>query len=149
MTSAPPPHRALVVAYAALVGLGAGAAVAASFMVAGVSDLRGATGAAAEYGAAMVLALGLGAVGRWRDAGAGKARVAVAVLLVFATRRWLTGWIDLAPLGWRSGSAGLAPVVVFPLVGLILGAVFGLDAITRPGSSRGSSAPARTPSTTG
>ncbi|MGD0529578.1 MAG: hypothetical protein ABSE49_30855, partial [Polyangiaceae bacterium] len=104
MTTAPPPHRALLVAYAALVGLGAGAALAASFMAAGVFELRGTRGAVEEYGAAMGLALALGAVGRWRNAGARNVRLAVTVLLVFATRRWLTGWIDLAPLGWRSES---------------------------------------------
>jgi hypothetical protein len=86
----------------------------------------------------MGLALALGAVGRWRNAGARNVRLAVTVLLVFATRRWLTGWIDLAPLGWRSESAGLLPVVVFPLVGLVLGALFGLDASTASRAEIGS-----------
>jgi hypothetical protein len=64
--------------------------------------------------------------------------VVVAVLLAFALRRWLTVWVNLEVLGWRSGPAGIAPVVALPLEGLILGVLVGVDA---GGSKRAQPAP--------
>jgi hypothetical protein len=123
----------LVVAFAILVGAFAGVVVSAILIGIGVLRLDGPAGACIHYGSTLVLAAAVGAPGRWRQGARPRAATAlVAILITFAIRRWIDGWVNLAALDWGSGAAGTATALVFPLEGLVLGALIAADSL-RPG----------------
>ncbi|MDP9150877.1 MAG: hypothetical protein M3O36_13180 [Myxococcota bacterium] len=115
--------------FAALVGGFAGVVASGALIAAGVLRLDGLRWAVAQYGVGLALAALLSAPARWRAGARPPVAVAtLALVLTFAVRRWLTAWVNLQALEWGSGPAGRATALVFPLVGLILGAALGADA---------------------
>jgi hypothetical protein len=114
--------------FAMLIGASAGIALAGALMWSRMFLLDGAAGATIHYAGACALAALFGLPARWR----GVARpigvtVLMMLLLTFVLRRWLTVWVNLEPLDLRSGAAGHAVGVVFPLEGWLLGLVLGID----------------------
>ena len=116
-------------ALGALVGLFAGVLAAALLVAIGRPALTDAAGAVLHMAAALAIAALVGAVPRWR-AGARPlaATGTLACVLTFAARRWLTGLVDLTPLGWGWGEAGELAAMALPLTGAILGAAIAWDA---------------------
>jgi hypothetical protein len=114
--------------FAMLIGASAGIALAGALISWRMFLLDGAAGATIHYVGACALALLFGLPARWRRA-AQPLGVTVLMMLVltFVLRRWLTVWVNLEPLDWRSGPAGHAVGVVFPLEGWLLGLVLGVD----------------------
>ncbi len=118
--------------FGALVGLALGGALAAGLLSFGVFRLEGTTGAALHYAGVCALAAAMAAVPKWRAAGRPVwATVLLMVVLTFVLRRWLTVWLNLQLIEWRSGPAGVSVGVVLPLEGCVLGAVLGTDASPR------------------
>jgi hypothetical protein len=111
-------------------GILAGALFAAPLVVRRVYLLESPMGALLHYGEALAIALGLRLAARLRGAERSVlADVVFALSLTFVLRRCLTPWLNLEPLDWRSGPAGVATGVVLPLEGLVLGACMGLDRV--------------------
>lgn len=125
------------VALAVLVGGFVGVAVSAALIAVGLVQLDDLRGAALHYSAALALAVSLHALAN-RQRGASRpfrATLVVAVLLAFALRRWLIVWVNLQPLEWGSGPGGVTTALVFPLEGVLLGAMLALDARSEPSAS--------------
>jgi hypothetical protein len=118
-----------------LVGTFAGVAVSAALIADGVLQLDRFPGGCVHYAGALALAALLGVPARWRRGAQPLAATAImALLATFAFRRWLTVWINLEPLDFGSGPGGNSTAIVFPLDGLILGAVLAVDSL-RSGST--------------
>ncbi len=132
------PRGLAPVALAVLVGGFAGVTVSAALIAMGLVQLDDLRGAALHYGAAVALAKGLAtALANWRRGASRpfRATLVVAVLLTFALRRWLIVWVNLQALEWGSGPGGLTTALVFPLEGVLLGAMLALDARSEPPAS--------------
>jgi hypothetical protein len=123
--------------FASLIGASAGIVIAGALMSLRMFVLDGGAGAAIHYAGACALAVLLGLPARWRGAARPTGVTVLMVLvLTFALRRWLTVWVNLEPLDWRSGPAGQAVGVVLPLEGWILGLVLGVDTALGEGARR-------------
>ncbi|MDP9035931.1 MAG: hypothetical protein M3O50_14110 [Myxococcota bacterium] len=105
-----------------------GIAAAAALIAAGVPRLDDVRGAVVQYGVGFALAALLSAPSRWRlGARPFVAMAALSLVLTFAIRRWVTAWVNLQALECGSGPAGRATALIFPLVGMVLGAALGAD----------------------
>jgi hypothetical protein len=126
-------------AFGLAIGSLAGVVVAGGLVATGALALEGPRGVIMHYIASATIVALLALPERLRPgARPVPASVLLALLATFVLRRWLSVWVNLAPLDLGSGPAGRLAAVALPLTGALLGAVSALDSGGRGyGTGRG------------
>jgi hypothetical protein len=112
-----------------VVGTLLGVVVAAGLLAAGIVDLDDTGGAVMQYVATATVAVLLVLPARFRPGAFPRsAYLLLALLATFAERRWLSVWVNLAPLDMGVGPAGRLVAFALPLTGALLGFAIAIDA---------------------